>query len=80
MKLTRRSVYLGLTASLVTPVFSRVARAASETIKIGMALPVTGRPPILANTRSLTRRSRWTASREDTVDNGAPLLDDQEAN
>ena len=36
MKLTRRSVNLGLTASLVTPVFSRVARAAGETIKIGM--------------------------------------------
>ena len=36
MKLTRRSVNLGLTASLVTPVFSRVALAAGETIKIGM--------------------------------------------
>ncbi len=31
MKLTRRSANLGLTASLVTPVFSRVARAAGET-------------------------------------------------
>jgi branched-chain amino acid transport system substrate-binding protein len=42
MRLNRRSVNLGLTASLVTPVFSRVARAAGETVKIGMVLSVTG--------------------------------------
>ena len=42
MRLTRRSVNLGLAASLATPAFSRVARAADETIKIGMVLPVTG--------------------------------------
>ena len=42
MRLTRRSVNLGLAASLATPAFSRVARAADDTIKIGMVLPVTG--------------------------------------
>ncbi len=42
MRLTRRSVNLGLAASLATPTFSRVARAADETVKIGMVLPVTG--------------------------------------
>jgi branched-chain amino acid transport system substrate-binding protein len=42
MRVTRRSVNLGLAASLATPAFSRVARAADETIKIGMVLPVTG--------------------------------------
>ena len=42
MRLTRRSVNLGLAASLATPAFSRIARAADDTIKIGMVLPVTG--------------------------------------
>jgi branched-chain amino acid transport system substrate-binding protein len=42
MRLTRRSVNLGIAASLATPAFSRVARAADETIKIGMVLSVTG--------------------------------------
>ena len=42
MSLTRRSVNLGLTASLATPAFSRVAHAESDTIKIGMTLPVSG--------------------------------------
>ena len=42
MRLTRRSVSLGLAASLATPAFSRVARAAGETIKIGMMLSSTG--------------------------------------
>jgi len=41
MSLNRRSVNIGLAASLVAPVFSRAARAA-DTIKIGMVLPVTG--------------------------------------
>ena len=41
MRLNRRSVNVGLSASLATSVFSRVARAA-DTIKIGMVLPVTG--------------------------------------
>jgi branched-chain amino acid transport system substrate-binding protein len=42
MRPTRRSVNLGLVASLAAPAFSRVACAAGETIKIGMVLPVTG--------------------------------------
>jgi branched-chain amino acid transport system substrate-binding protein len=42
MRLTRRSVNLGLAASLATPAFSRVARAADDTVKIGMVLSVTG--------------------------------------
>ena len=42
MRLTRRSVNLGLVASLAAPAFSRVAGAADDTIKIGMVLPVTG--------------------------------------
>ena len=42
MSLTRRFVNLGLGASLAGPAFSRVARAASDTIKIGMVLSVTG--------------------------------------
>ena len=42
MRLTRRSVNLGLAASLAAPAFSRVARAEGDTIKIGMVLPVTG--------------------------------------
>jgi branched-chain amino acid transport system substrate-binding protein len=42
MRPTRRSVNLGLAASLAAPAFSRVARAEGETIKIGMVLPVTG--------------------------------------
>ena len=42
MRLTRRSVNLGLAASLATPAFSRFARAEDDTIKIGMVLPVTG--------------------------------------
>lgn len=42
MRLTRRSVNLGLAASLATPAFSRVARAEGDTVKIGMVLPVTG--------------------------------------
>ena len=42
MRLTRRSVNLGVAASLATPAFSRIARAADDTIKIGMVLPVTG--------------------------------------
>src|SRR5271155_1118449 len=42
MRPTRRSVNLGLVASLATPALSRVARAEGETIKIGMVLPVTG--------------------------------------
>jgi branched-chain amino acid transport system substrate-binding protein len=33
---------LGIAVSLATPAFSRVARAADETIKVGMVLPVTG--------------------------------------
>jgi branched-chain amino acid transport system substrate-binding protein len=41
MRLTRRSVNVGLSASLATSGFSCVARAA-DTIKIGMVLPVTG--------------------------------------
>ena len=41
MRLNRRSVNLGLAASLAAPMFSRVARAA-DTLKIGMVLPVTG--------------------------------------
>ena len=42
MRVTRRSVNLGLAASLATPAFSGDACAADETIKIGMVLPVTG--------------------------------------
>ena len=42
MRLIRRSVNLGLAASLATPAFSRVARAADDTVKIGMVLSVTG--------------------------------------
>jgi branched-chain amino acid transport system substrate-binding protein len=41
MRLNRRSVNLGLAASVAAPMFSRVAHAA-DTIKIGMVLPVTG--------------------------------------
>src|SRR5580698_945942 len=39
---TRRSVNLGLVASLAAPALSRLARAEGDTIKIGMVLPVTG--------------------------------------
>ena len=42
MRLNRRFVNLGLAANLMAPTFSRVARAAGETIKIGMVLSVTG--------------------------------------
>jgi branched-chain amino acid transport system substrate-binding protein len=42
MRLTRRSINLGVAASLAAPAFSRVARAADDTIKVGMVLPVTG--------------------------------------
>src|SRR5277367_1585516 len=42
MRPTRRSVNLGLVASLAAPSIWRVARAEGETIKIGMVLPVTG--------------------------------------
>ena len=42
MRLTRRSINLGLAASLAAPALSRVARAEAATIKIGMVLPVTG--------------------------------------
>ena len=42
MRPTRRSVNLGLGASLALPAFSRVARAEGETVKIGMVLSVTG--------------------------------------
>ena len=42
MRLDRRSVNLGLGASLALPGFSRVARAEAEMIKIGMVLSVTG--------------------------------------
>jgi hypothetical protein len=42
MRLTRRSVNLGLATGLATPAFSRIARAAGDTIKVGMVLPVTG--------------------------------------
>src|SRR5271154_3435736 len=42
VSLTRRSVTLGLAASLAAPALSRVARAEGDTIKIGMVLPVTG--------------------------------------
>jgi branched-chain amino acid transport system substrate-binding protein len=42
MRLTRRSVNLGLATSLAAPAFSSEARAAGEAIKIGMVLPVTG--------------------------------------
>ena len=41
MRLTRRSVNLGLAASVATPILSRVAQA-GDTIKIGMVLSVTG--------------------------------------
>jgi branched-chain amino acid transport system substrate-binding protein len=42
MRLARRCVNLGLAATLATPAFSCVARAAGDTIKVGMALPVSG--------------------------------------
>ena len=42
MRLNRRFVNLGLAASLAAPAFSRIARAADETTKIGMVLSVTG--------------------------------------
>src|SRR5271167_4594328 len=42
MRPTRRSVNLGLVASLAAPAFSRSARADAATIKIGMVLPMTG--------------------------------------
>jgi len=42
MRLTRRFVNLGLAASLATPAFCRIARAADDTIKIGIVLSVTG--------------------------------------
>ena len=42
MRLNRRFVNVGLAASLVAPAFSRVARAADNTVKIGMVLSVTG--------------------------------------
>jgi branched-chain amino acid transport system substrate-binding protein len=42
MRLTRRSVNLGLATGLATPAFSRIARAAGDTIQVGMVLPVTG--------------------------------------
>jgi branched-chain amino acid transport system substrate-binding protein len=42
MSFTRRSVNMGLAASLATPPVSRVARAAGNTIKVGMTLPVSG--------------------------------------
>jgi branched-chain amino acid transport system substrate-binding protein len=42
MRLARRCVNLGLAATLATPAFSRVARAAGDTIKVGMALPFSG--------------------------------------
>ena len=42
MRLTRRSVSLGLAASFAAPALMRVARADGGTIKIGMVLPVTG--------------------------------------
>src|ERR1700678_4617755 len=41
MKFNRRSLNVGLAASLAAPMCSRVARAA-DTLKIGMVLPVTG--------------------------------------
>ncbi len=42
MTISRRSVNWGLAASLAAPALIRAARAAEETIKIGMVLPVTG--------------------------------------
>jgi branched-chain amino acid transport system substrate-binding protein len=42
MRLNRRSVNVGLAASLAAPAFTRIARAEGDTIKIGMVLPVTG--------------------------------------
>ena len=42
MRLTRRSVNLGLTASLAAPALLRRARAGDDTIKIGMVLSITG--------------------------------------
>src|SRR5271168_3864151 len=42
MRLTRRTVNLGLAASLAAPALLRRARAAGDTIKIGMVLSVTG--------------------------------------
>jgi branched-chain amino acid transport system substrate-binding protein len=42
MRFTRRSMNLGLAASLTAPALARAAIAADETIKIGMVLPVTG--------------------------------------
>ena len=62
MRLTRRSVNLGVAASLAAPVFSRVARAADDTLKVGMVLPVTGpaadRRRICADRRQDRARSR----------------------
>jgi len=42
MRISRRSVNLGLVASLATPALLRAARADGETLKIGMVVPVTG--------------------------------------
>ena len=42
MRLTRRTVSLGLAASFAAPALMRAARADGDTIKIGMVLPVTG--------------------------------------
>jgi len=42
MRISRRSVNLGLVASLATPALLRAARAEGETLKIGMVVPVTG--------------------------------------
>jgi branched-chain amino acid transport system substrate-binding protein len=42
MKLTRRSVNIGLAAGLSTSAFSTIARASDDSIKIGMVASVTG--------------------------------------
>jgi branched-chain amino acid transport system substrate-binding protein len=42
MRVTRRSVNMGLAAGLATSAFSPIARAGGDTIKIGMVASVTG--------------------------------------
>ena len=51
MRLNRRSVNLGLAASLATPAFCRVARAEGDTIKIGMGCRSPGPKQRTANIR-----------------------------
>ncbi len=42
MEITRRSLSLGLTATLAAPALLRAARAEGDTLKIGMVAPITG--------------------------------------